>query len=950
MAKINKEHILAIPVLLIGIACAIYSYTLSQESIAYKDINSKIKQQLAFKNVMEEFFKEITISQNYINNSTDLDALKIQIEKTDASISVIKNKYKDNNNIKQLDIFKKELIQARSKIENYKKMTIQNSFTDFLDLIEGINESILENYRIIYKNSISNDINAYITALNTIYMQLKNINKNNSLIQSQLQSDDNIELELLRNKIKIEPIDNLDAAILSAKLLDINNAQSINLDNFNDLDIQLEEKEFQLYNSQTVNIKRNLFDIYWLEIKQYIMLANISSIIEKSLQLQSIEHYKNVENKILISSGLFFLFLYIAYLIFKNLQALRKIKTHTLSIIDVNYQDQDYNTILKAIIDLKNKNTAKQASLDRINIFNNIKNTYLKKLSKKYQQISKQNLNSIEFLRKTLHENEQTKALNILEENLNMTLFNFDAIFSIIGIQENDLNILDVSFNPQMTFENAINSVIDEIKSKNLDFICYIDPLLQNYLVGDEAKIKIIISNLLLSAIASASKDSKVRIAIKSISDIKDQESISISVNIKTFENIKLQSNIIEESKKLRIDIASTLLKMMHSELSIKNGELFDATFSIKFKIGDPLNLPYLNKNLKIAYMEDLTNEYNEAIDLIFKKLNLNYETINPKSKKAKDSNYDIIFTRSYNTIQDDTKNIFLLQDPLYPNLIANAILQYDKKTEKDTFILKRPKILILDENNLSLSMTKSAFENFDIELFGLSDTRLLISTINKNSFDIIFIDTDISSLNPISLAKLCKSNEIDNKLEHITTIAIISNTSNISTDDIDTSSFDGWIKKPISQKNLHKILSKSIQNFDIFIKKRNNFKVSSKILIYKKTKVQNQIYQGALNDYKDQIVLVNDFKDFKKELKSSDYRIAMIDDDSADFNLEKTITIIKSSRDIFSVNTQLFIFSNSNLEVPKEFVKVFAHELSKTQILEAVKKELNSDIGGGGG
>lgn len=90
--------------------------------------------------------------------------------------------------------------------------------------------------------------------------------------------------------------------------------------------------------------------------------------------------------------------------------------------------------ILRALSVLKAQAIDNKTILNRLNIFNNIKNSYLKRVSYKYQQIIRQNLQSIAYLRKSVREKEQVRALNLLESNSNTSLFNFEAIFGTIAI------------------------------------------------------------------------------------------------------------------------------------------------------------------------------------------------------------------------------------------------------------------------------------------------------------------------------------------------------------------------------------------------------------------------------------------------------------------------------------------------------------------------------------
>lgn len=405
-----------------------------------------------------------------------------------------------------------------------------------------------------------------------------------------------------------------------------------------------------------------------------------------------------------------------------------------------------------------------------------------------------------------------------------------------------------------------------------------------------------VISSLLMAAIDEAAKDSKILIQIKSQADIIEEKTLGMSVAIKIFQSAPSVSDF-----------------------------------------GDELAAAPLDGGLRLGYIQSGDRDYDACVDLLLKRLKLNVTTIPADVKSIKESDYDMVFARTRPSFS--VKHLSLLPHPLYPSSVLSSLLEFGEK--KDSLVIKKPKILLLDENQISLNLSKIAFEKFDFAPHSLNDASRLNSVLLQDSFDILFIDSQTSA-DMKSIVEKYRAYEAQNSIERIAIIALLSNTSSYYATDIDKdSNFDGHIKKPISVQKLQVLLANFIDNLSIFVKK--NAQQSERILIYKKTKVQNQIYLGALKDYVRQITAVESIDDFARHLRSEAYRIVMIDDDAMGYDTQSVMSMLISSRESFDVNTKLFIFSANppKAGLLTSFVKTFGLNISKSQIQAAVSEEL---------
>lgn len=947
--KDYKHYLILTPLLLITLGSFYASYFFFDKMMFSQTLANTINEQLLFKNVVRSLMRE----RNAITSQTpSADEIAFARGRTDDDVSALLDARSDES----ITSLTTQINAIRDNMDNAIKYS-----TIFFSFYSHINSFINENYaQFINNEETSESIRDYIVALSLIYQSTNNLNLDREYIAQAIINNEEIGKKSVSRWLINRDLEALNVSYLPTEESRLRVSKFIEASEISSIIGKMGELLFSiLEGNKPIVSKEELVKIDEFERDKFSFLIEVSNIIESELSIANKHLLQFYEMWVLI-------FIFAAFAVLFMLLALaRGVKT-TINLqnaingvrvqIDASKKDISGYEILEYFA--KSYNDLKR-SFEYLNEFNNIKNGYLEKISKKHKLNFLDKFQSLAFLRKTLTSAEQVKAINVLEENYSKLSVDLSNIEKIIHFESRNIVVENTEFDPQEIFKIALESRLDEIKDKQINYVTFVDPRIKNELSGDKNKIISIISNVLSCAIYQCSQYAKVSVEIRQASDNENADISTIRVDIKNNADFMGRYDIeaVDEHKvpsikdefiSFWLSISNIYLKSLGSNLEINGtkdtGNEFSFTLVLKTHDIQKQKERFI-RDIKIAYISDTDEEYNEFFKETMMGMHFGFETFTNFNKIKTQDDFDVIFTRSNKDNQDtQIKHLIKLRDPLTPSKILQYLQSNVSLDDKQKFILNKPQILILEDNIINLNLIKYAFERYNVEITAINEYRNILEIIKKRNFDVIFMDTGLLGVNSIEIAKKYKSSEIS---KHTPMVAMISNTSHVSSSQA-LEVFDDCIKKPFSKKELNRILTSFIVNFDAFSKNESTYAKSQNILIFKKSSIENKIITSALPEFSKFITIANNFDEFKHDLKTTPYGLIFIDEGVKGFEAQKLVENVESARMSFGTNTKLFIFSNksqSSFSI-KHYIKILSPQISKEQVADIVKQEFGVKVG----
>ena len=182
-------------------------------------------------------------------------------------------------------------------------------------------------------------------------------------------------------------------------------------------------------------------------------------------------------------------------------------------------------------------------------------------------------------------------------------------------------------------------------------------------------------------------------------------------------------------------------------------------------------------------------------------------------------------------------------------------------KEEKNTNISIEGKILIAEDNIVNQQLLKALLHTKgDVELKIVNNGLEAVNEFKKNKYDIIFMDLFMPVMDGIEATKKILKYEKEKKLPHTPIIALTANVLNVDEDDL-LKGFDGYISKPIRNKDLDKILTQYLD-----IKEKNILEKMAKDM-----ELEEEVIKQLLKLYFESIY--DDIDELKKFIETGDFK-----------------------------------------------------------------------------
>jgi len=434
------------------------------------------------------------------------------------------------------------------------------------------------------------------------------------------------------------------------------------------------------------------------------------------------------------------------------------------------------------------------------------------------------------LLQKTTNpeEKEYLKSMEAATRNLLMTVNN---IMDYEGIKSGDIKLNDVEFNIDDLIEEVCSLAKINLNNKEVSLIVDADPLLPKSLRGDALRIKQVLSYLLTNTVNS-SKDGHISLKVEG-EELKKYCVLSFFVTCDDY----------EDNTGMGLSITKSLVELMGSSLEVNETESDGVTFSFALKLKMPAGQEKeksLPSNLRVAvFMQDAKRE--EVLARMLTKLEVSHTCLGnlgeifveqdrapithlfveyEKYREIKDVKelndlgfIYVVFVDSINQVEKRPR-VMYLKKPVWHRPVIDMFKgidyasQVSAGTTKETIMAVGVRILVVDDNDINLKVTKGLLQPYGISVDTAVSGSEAINLIRKNRYDMVYMDHMMPGMDGCEATRAVR-NLGDPYYMMLPIIALSANAVEGSKEMFTEAGMNDFLYKPVEVKELEESLKK---------------------------------------------------------------------------------------------------------------------------------------------
>lgn len=355
---------------------------------------------------------------------------------------------------------------------------------------------------------------------------------------------------------------------------------------------------------------------------------------------------------------------------------------------------------------------------------------------------------------KTSVDNLQQNYLNICETSALSLLAIINDILDLSKIEAGKLSIECLTFDLDHLVKQCILLYLPNAQSKGLPLILEIDPNFPHSLMGDPARIRQILTNLLGNAI-KFTRSGKITITVKRLAGNKG------------FANIE-------------ICVADSGIGMTEEQLS----KLFQP-----FSQGDAsITRRYGGTGLGLVISRHLVELMNGAIAV--------------ESEAGKGTRFTVLLRLA--EVGGDSP--LPVPKPLEMLGLRRDSLQNEEKPAP-IFPLERLRVLVVDDNEINRKLNLILLRQWDIDVDEAADGIAAVDACAKQNYDLILMDVHMPAMDGLEATRRIRMLQRGGK--RIPVVALTANALGGDRERYLSAGMDGYLEKPLSEKALRDAIEK---------------------------------------------------------------------------------------------------------------------------------------------
>jgi len=494
-------------------------------------------------------------------------------------------------------------------------------------------------------------------------------------------------------------------------------------------------------------------------------------------------------------------------------------------------------------IALQKENTEKAVQLEqaliKAKLAEKAKGDFLAAMSHEIRTPLNAVLGFTELLRDVDNKALRDEYLSIIESNGKNLLSIINDILDYSKIESGSFDVEKCIFEPLLEFEPVVDLFAIKAYEKKIKLLSFIDPTLPKNILGDPLRIRQILSNLLSNAI-KFTPDGK-NIFVNIVTKHRDGKSVKLLFEV-VDEGIGIAEDKIERiftpfsqadagtSRRyggtgLGLSISSNLASLMGGKLVVESEEGRGSRFW--FELDFEVECEDIPQHIEdVVYISNIEKSCKDTCATVLTRY---LDTLNIKITDKKEEASVVFYYQ--NVIEKDvvgrkiliTDDPFLYGDedslkiirlPLSSTKIKKALLLSEESTHKNILQTVNPginidkEVLVAEDNKVNQKLISAVLKKHGFKAVIANDGEEAVELFLLDHYPLVLLDIHMPRMDGVEAMKTIRQINEKSKI-----VALTANANSGDKERFLKSGFDGYLQKPMDEKELLFVLNSCFEN-----------------------------------------------------------------------------------------------------------------------------------------